>query len=153
MSETEFFVEPSDVESQVFDWGVLKWIQTPDVTGGDRFSAGVVKLEPGKGHDRHTHPDSDEILYVIRGEGKQEVKDEIRHISAGEMVFIPEGVEHGTINTGWEPLLLLAVYGPPGPEDVLRDLPGCEIVPPGELPTAENVQSNEDTDTEDMASE
>jgi oxalate decarboxylase/phosphoglucose isomerase-like protein (cupin superfamily) len=143
MSDDRFFIDPSDVESQVFDWGVLKWLSTPDVTGGERFSAGVVKLEPGKGHDRHTHPESDEILYVIRGEGEQEIADEIRHITAGEMVFVPEGVEHGTINTGWEPLLLLAVYAPPGPEDVLRDLPGCEIVPAGELPTEENIRSDQ----------
>jgi len=136
---SEYFIEPDDVESQVFDWGVLKWLSTPDVTGGDRFSAGVVKLEPGKGHERHTHPDSDEILYVLRGEGEQEVADETREITAGEMVFVPEGVEHGTVNTGWEPLLLLAVYAPPGPEDVLRELPECEIVPAGELPTGENI--------------
>ena len=136
---SEYFVEPDDVESQLFDWGVLKWMSTPDVTGGERFSAGVVKLEPGKGHERHTHPDSDEILFVIRGEGEQEVADETRDIEAGDMVFVPEGVEHGTVNTGWEPLLLLAVYAPPGPEEVLRDLPGCEVVPAGKLPTPENI--------------
>jgi quercetin dioxygenase-like cupin family protein len=113
---------------------VLKWLNAPDVTGSDRFSAGVVKLEPGKGHERHTHPDSDEILYVLRGEGRQEVADETREIGAGELVFIPEGVEHGTVNTGWDPLLLLAVYAPPGPEAQLRELPGCEVVPPGEIP-------------------
>ena len=132
---TEYFVGPDDVDSQVFDWGVLNWMNTPEVTGGERFSAGVVKLEPGKGHERHTHPDSDEILYVIRGEGEQEVADETREIETGDMVFVPEGVEHGTVNTGWEPLLLLAVYAPPGPEEVLGDLPDCEIVPAGELPT------------------
>ena len=132
---TEYFVGPDDVDSQVFDWGVLNWMSTPEVTGGERFSAGVVKLEPGKGHERHTHPDSDEILYVIRGEGEQEVADETREIETGDMVFVPEGVEHGTVNTGWEPLLLLAVYAPPGPEEVLGDLPDCEIVPAGELPT------------------
>ena len=60
---TEYVIEPDDVDSQVFDWGVLNWMSTPEVTGGERFSAGVVKLEPGKGHERHTHPDSDEILY------------------------------------------------------------------------------------------
>jgi len=146
MPETQYFIEPDDVESQVFDWGVLKWLSTPDVTGGDRFSAGVVKLEPGKGHERHTHPDSDEILYVLRGEGEQEVADKTREITAGELVFIPAGVEHGTVNTGWEPLLLLAVYAPPGPEDVLRDLPECEIVPAGELPTEEDPVAT-DTDS------
>lgn len=139
----ENFIEPDDVESQLFDWGVLKWMNTPEITGSDRFSAGVVKLEPGKGHERHTHPDSDEILYVIRGEGEQEVADTTRDIETGEMVFIPEGVEHGTLNTGWEPLILLAVYAPPGPEAVLQDLPDCETIPPGEIPTAENTTSDE----------
>ncbi|MFC7229705.1 cupin domain-containing protein [Salinirubellus salinus] len=137
--DSEYVVEPDDVESQLFDWGALKWMSTPSVTGGERFSAGVVKLEPGKGHERHTHPESDEILYVVRGEGEQEVADETHAIETGDMVFVPEGVEHGTVNTGWEPLVLLAVYAPPGPEDVLRDLPECEIVPAGKLPTQENV--------------
>ncbi|GAB3670017.1 cupin domain-containing protein [Halopiger thermotolerans] len=144
MTETHtHFVEPDDVESLAFDWGVLKWLHTPEVTGGDRFSAGVVRLEPGKGHERHTHPESDEILYVLRGEGKQEVGDETREIAAGELVFIPEGVEHGTVNTGWEPLLLLAVYAPPGPEAQLREQPGCEVVPAGEPPTMDRVESGE----------
>ena len=137
--DQRYVVAPDDVESQLFDWGVLKWLSTPAVTGSERFSAGVVRLEPGKGHERHSHPDSDEILFVISGEGEQEVGDETREISAGELVFVPEGVEHGTVNTGWETLVLLAVYAPPGPEAVLRELPGCTVVEPGVLPTPENA--------------
>lgn len=133
MTKNNYFITPDDVESQLFDWGVLKWMSTPDVTSGERFSAGVVRVKPGKGHERHTHPDSDEILYIIRGEGEQEVADKTRDIKAGDTVYIPEGTEHGTLNTGWEPLIFLAVYAPPGPEDVLRNLPECSIVPPGEF--------------------
>lgn len=144
MSESEYFIEPGDVESLSFDWGVLKWMSTPDVTGGERFSAGVVKLEPGKGHERHTHPNSDEILYVVRGEGEQEVADETQDIAAGDMVHIPEGVEHGTINTGWEPLTLLAVYAPPGPEEGLRNDPDCQIIPAGQAPRDENIENTEE---------
>jgi oxalate decarboxylase/phosphoglucose isomerase-like protein (cupin superfamily) len=129
------FVEPDDVATQQFDWGTLKWMTTPDETGSERFSAGVVLLEPGKGHELHTHPDSDEILYVVSGRGDQTVADETREVGPGEMIYVPAGVEHGTINTGWETLTILAVYAPPGPEDVLADLPGCTIVPAGEIPT------------------
>jgi oxalate decarboxylase/phosphoglucose isomerase-like protein (cupin superfamily) len=129
------FVEPDDVATQQFDWGTLKWMTTPDETGSDQFSAGVVLLEPGKGHELHTHPDSDEILYVVSGRGDQTVADETREVGPGEMIYVPAGVEHGTINTGWETLKILAVYAPPGPEDVLAELPGCTIVPPGEIPT------------------
>lgn len=135
MTDGDRFVSPDDVESLAFDWGVLKWLSTPDVTGVESFSAGAVQLEPGEGHERHSHPESDEILYVVRGEGEQTVGDETRDIEAGEMVAVPRGVEHGTVNTGWEPLVLLAVYAPPGPEEQLREMPECTVVPPGELPT------------------
>ncbi|AUV83739.1 cupin [Salinigranum rubrum] len=129
------YIEPDDVDTQQFDWGTLKWMATPEVSDSERFSAGVVLLEPGKGHELHTHPDSDEILYVVSGTGEQTVAGDTREVGAGEMVSIPAGVEHGTVNTGWETLKLLAVYAPPGPEDVLADLPGCTIVPAGEIPT------------------
>lgn len=131
------FVSSEDVSTQLFDWGTLKWMTTPDVNGSERLSAGVVNLEPGKGHELHTHPDSDEILYFISGEGEQTVADETREVGPGEIIYIPAGVEHGTVNTGWQALTLLAVYAPPGPEEVLADLPGCTVVPAGEFPESE----------------
>jgi mannose-6-phosphate isomerase-like protein (cupin superfamily) len=73
----------------------------------------------------------------VSGEGEQTIGGETDDISSGEMVYIPAGVEHGTANTGWDSLELLAVYTPPGPEDVLGDLPECTIVPAGEIPTQE----------------
>lgn len=133
----ETFISSEDVPTQLFDWGALKWMATPETCDSERLSAGVVNLEPGKGHERHAHPDSDEILFVISGEGEQTVGEEKRTIGPGEMVYVPEGVEHSTVNTGWETLQLLAVYVPPGPEEVLASLPECEIVPAGEIPTAD----------------
>lgn len=134
----ENFIEGDDVPTQVFDWGTLKWMAAPDVNGCERFSAGIVNLKPGKGHDLHTHPDSDEILYFVNGEGEQTVNGDTREIGPGEMVFIPKGIEHGTINTGWQPLQLLAVYSPPGPEAELAEMPECDIVPAGEAPTRDD---------------
>ncbi|QLH76291.1 cupin domain-containing protein [Halosimplex rubrum] len=134
----EHFVEGGDVSTQQFDWGTLKWMATPEVNGSERLSAGVVQLEPGEGHDLHEHPDSDEILYFLAGEGEQTVDGDTREVGAGEMVYIPEGVEHGTQNTGWETLKLLAVYAPPGPESELAEMPECEVLPPGETPTRED---------------
>ena len=57
------FVTPATVETQVFDWGTIKWLSEPRVTGTDRFTMGVVLLQPGKGHSRHNHPGTEEILY------------------------------------------------------------------------------------------
>ena len=128
------FISSEDVETIQLDWGTIKWMSTPEVTGAETFSAGVVVLEPGKGHERHTHPDSEEILYVLSGEGTQTVADGERRVSAGDMIHIPAGVEHSTINSSWEPLRFLAMYGPPGPEGEIRDTEGATVLPPGELP-------------------
>ena len=128
------FVEPDDVETITFDWGSIKWFSEPRVTKTDRFSMGVVVLEPGKGHTRHNHPGVEEILYYISGEGEQMVEEEGREIRRkvvpGMMCHIPADIYHETINTGWEPLRIIAIYCPPGPEALLRSLPGSRIVPP-----------------------
>lgn len=129
-----YFVKPEGVETQVFDWGNLKWLNSPRTTDAHRFSMGVVLLEPGKGHATHAHPGTEEILYVVSGTGKQTVQDEEADLEPGMLVFIPEGVEHSTVNTGWEMLKLVAVYAPPGPEEELREAPDCTVMPPGELP-------------------
>ncbi|NKB69404.1 MAG: cupin domain-containing protein [Candidatus Latescibacteria bacterium] len=128
------FVAPQDVETQVFDWGRLSWLSEPRVTAAERFSTGYVRLEPGKGHDRHNHPYSEEILYVISGRGNQTVELESRtlekEIGPGELVHIPTAAFHSTVNTGTEPMELIAIYAPFGPEAELRRMEGVEIEAP-----------------------
>jgi len=124
-----------DVESLVFDWGTLKFLSEPEVTGGERFSFGMVVLAPGKGHESHNHPGVEEIIFVMSGEGEQMVDHQPPvPIRSGASIFIPPDVDHSTINTGWEPLRLLVIYAPPGSERGLRDIPGCQVLPPGEVP-------------------
>jgi oxalate decarboxylase/phosphoglucose isomerase-like protein (cupin superfamily) len=128
------FVEESDVETQVFDWGRLSWLSEPRVTRAERFSAGVVTLEPGKGHERHSHPGVEEILYVLSGTGEQTMDadgaDLRREVSPGVLIHIPPDIYHSTVNTGREPMRLLAIYAPPGPEAELRAMEGIRIEPP-----------------------
>jgi oxalate decarboxylase/phosphoglucose isomerase-like protein (cupin superfamily) len=63
------------------------------------------------------------------------MRPERQPVRAGTLVHIPADVYHETINTGWEPLKLIAVYDPPGPEAFLRGLPDCRVVPPGRVPS------------------
>jgi oxalate decarboxylase/phosphoglucose isomerase-like protein (cupin superfamily) len=125
------FVSPEEVETQVFDWGVLRWLSEPRVTQAERFSAGVVELEPGKGHTTHNHPGVEEILYIIEGTGVQAVEDERRTVGPGMLIHIPPDVMHETINTGEGTMRILAIYAPPGPEAILRAMPECTVLPPG----------------------
>lgn len=128
------FVEEADVETQVFNWGRLYWLSEPRVTDADKFSAGVVVLNQGKGHDRHNHSGCEEVLYVISGKGHQVVDLESgqveRDVGPGVLIHIPPGVYHSTINTGSKPMRLLAIYAPPGPESEFREMEGVVIEPP-----------------------
>ena len=128
------FLQAEDVETQVFDWGRLNWLSEPKVTAAEHFSAGVVNLEPGKGHERHNHPYSEEVLYVISGKGVQTVELESgtleQEIGPGTLVHIPTAIYHSTINSGETPLQMIAIYAPFGPEADLRQLEGVKLEPP-----------------------
>ncbi len=128
-------IERSRVPTQTFDWGSIKWLVTPDNTDGAGLTFGEVVLQPGKGHDRHNHPESEEILYVLSGEGEQMLDDgEPFPVKAGDAIYVPTAVFHSTRNTGWETMRLLAVYNPGGAEKVLETLPDFREVPAGEPP-------------------
>ena len=128
-------IDPSSKPVQSFDWGVIKWLVTPDDTEGAGLTFGEVVLLPGKGHDRHNHPESEEILYVLSGEGEQMVADEAPFpVRAGSTIYVPTAVFHSTRNTGWQPLRMLALYNPAGAEKALSGLPDFREEPAGAIP-------------------
>ena len=134
-SGSGWVVYGDDVEAVAFDWGVAKFLSEPAVTGAERFSFGMVVLAPGKGHERHNHPGAEEIIYVLSGEGQQMIDDQPPiTVRAGASIFVPADVYHSTLNTSWEPMRLLVVYSPAGPERLLRDIPGSRVIPPGQVP-------------------
>jgi len=128
-------VDPRALPTQTFEWGTIKWLVSPGSTPGAAMSFGEVVLLPGLGHDRHNHPESEEILHVLSGEGEQTVADgEPFPVGPGDTIYVPTAVFHSTRNTGWAPLRLLAVYNPGGPERALEGLPDFREVAAGEAP-------------------
>ena len=119
-------IDPKQRPVQSLDWGALKWLVSPDNTPDAGLTFGEVVLLPGKGHERHNHPESEEILYVLSGEGDQMLDDGGENwfpVRPGDTIYVPQAMFHATINTGWHPMRLLAIYNPGGAERVLRDLP------------------------------
>ena len=126
-------VRPEDVETLVYDWGKINLLSEPKLTGAERMTCGLVQLAPGAGHDRHNHPGTEEIIFVISGEGEQTVDDHGPvHVSPGSSIFVPKDAFHSTLNTGSQTMQLLVIYSPTGAENELRAIPGVRTVPPGE---------------------
>jgi oxalate decarboxylase/phosphoglucose isomerase-like protein (cupin superfamily) len=128
-------IDPESLPTMSFDWGLIKPLVATDNTDGPAMSLMHVVLLPGEGHVRHNHPDSDEILYILAGRGEQMVDDsDTFGVGPGQAVFIPKGAFHSTLNTGYEPMVILAIYAPAGAEQVLKTLPDYQEIPAGEAP-------------------
>jgi oxalate decarboxylase/phosphoglucose isomerase-like protein (cupin superfamily) len=129
-------INPNEVPTHSFDWGIIKWFVTPDQTKGANLTFGEVILLPVQGHDRHNHSEAEEILYVLSGEGKQMINDEETFpIKSGDVIYIPKGIYHSTYNSSWEPLRLLAFYNPGGSEKILTQLPDFKKIEAGKVQT------------------
>ncbi len=128
-------VDRAALPTDTFAWGQMKWLVAPSSTPGASLTFGEVIVMPGMGHTRHNHPDAEEIIYVLSGEAEQTLNDgEPFTVRAGDTLFIPVGVYHSTINTGWEPFRAIVVYNPGGPEQAFRQLEDFQEVAPGVLP-------------------
>src|SRR3712207_5942320 len=128
-------IDPQDLPTMTFDWGVIKPLVSADSVEDPHASLMQVVLLPGQGHERHNHPDADEILYILAGAGDQMVDDgEPFPVRPGQAIWIPMGAFHSTVNTGWEPMVLLAIYAPAGAEQALKSLPDYREIEPGAPP-------------------
>jgi quercetin dioxygenase-like cupin family protein len=147
MNERKFVVAPDDVDTVMTDWTIAKVMCDPRVTGIHRMSAVALFMEPGQGHSRHNHPESEQIIFVISGQGEHTTEDQqgnrvTEKISAGSLICIPKGAYHATFNTGWEPMRPFAVFSPPGPEAFMLEIGDTggvgtkefRIVPAGKVP-------------------
>lgn len=84
-------------------------------TGGS-LTAFETIAPPGEGPPLHTHASEDESLYVIAGEMRFKLGDELHAAPAGSFVFIPRGTPHTWQNVGEEPARMLIHFAPSGME-------------------------------------
>lgn len=84
---------------------------------GDYTGLSLVTVEPGKGLAAHSHENSEEIMYIVKGSGKytwenMDGKWMEKDIKEGDFVIQTRGLKQETLNTGKEPLVLIASVVP-----------------------------------------
>jgi mannose-6-phosphate isomerase-like protein (cupin superfamily) len=94
--------------------GTLKSIFGPDNVGAKNFRFSISYFDPNEGLQVHIHPESEEVYYVISGEGivylgleKKEIP-----IQPGMSLYVDAGTPHGVTNTGKEKLLIAFFVAP-----------------------------------------
>jgi quercetin dioxygenase-like cupin family protein len=101
-----------DASPDPMAFGSIRWLARPSSTGARQLTVMDVELAPGKAHGFHFHPDQEETIYVVAGRLEQWIGEERHLFRAGDSVFIPAGLVHGSYNTGTEPVRMIVVFGP-----------------------------------------
>jgi mannose-6-phosphate isomerase-like protein (cupin superfamily) len=89
-------------------------------------------IAAGDGPPLHLHANEDEAWYVLEGELRFRLDEEIASAPAGSFVFVPRGTPHCFQNVGEQPARILVVFTPAGMErffDRFASLPAGPVDP------------------------
>lgn len=110
----ESFVNSIEKQQAVeLSWGNLHWLIGGENMPGAQQTFGIVTIHPGKRNPLHSHPNCEELLYVISGECDHKLGDEMIHLTPGSVIRIPQGVPHWAKCTSEEPVLAVISFSAP----------------------------------------
>jgi mannose-6-phosphate isomerase-like protein (cupin superfamily) len=75
-------------------------------------SLAVARLPAGASTTPHHHPLTEEIYYILEGEGQMTLGSEQRRVAPGDAIAIPPGQIHQIINIGGSVLRFLCCCAP-----------------------------------------
>ncbi|UCD30766.1 MAG: cupin domain-containing protein [Planctomycetota bacterium] len=100
----------TEVERVEHSWGWLKWLMNDKIDPKAEMTFGLVQINAGQENPLHTHPNCEEILYMLSGSCEHRIGDKTVMLEAGQMIRIPTGVPHRAKTAGSEPMRAVIVY-------------------------------------------
>jgi quercetin dioxygenase-like cupin family protein len=91
---------------------VSKKILYPEM-GAKQLTLNYGVHQPGMEFKQHIHAVSEDVIVCLKGSGVIRSGDTRIAFSAGDVVYVPAGVVHGTINTGDSELVMFSCQAPP----------------------------------------
>ena len=88
------------------------WVCRPEVCEAKDLQICRAVLPASEGHNFHTHPELEEVIYVLEGHVEQWVEKEKRLLGPGEVAHIPKGIVHATFNPTAHDAVILAILSP-----------------------------------------
>ena len=92
----------------------LRWVVAKDQLPADHCSMCVIRVAPGERvRPAHSHPNSEEVIYIVRGSGRVLVAGEVAAVRSGSTVVFPQGAVHMLHNTGPDEMQVACFFAPP----------------------------------------
>jgi quercetin dioxygenase-like cupin family protein len=91
----------------------LSWLVAPGALEATHWSACMIRIAPGdKVRPAHSHPNGEEVIYVIHGSGRVMVEGQVSAVKAGSTVLFPPGAVHMLHNTGSDEMKVICFFAP-----------------------------------------
>jgi mannose-6-phosphate isomerase-like protein (cupin superfamily) len=111
MPNVDVIVQHFDKEEQVnYPWGWIRWMMNSPIDHESAQTFGIVQINPGHHNFLHSHPNCEEILYVLSGSCEHIVGNKKVTLHAGDLIRVPVGVPHQAFVIGNEPLRAVISY-------------------------------------------
>lgn len=114
--DTPFIVQPGGGRTIEGPAGGPLTFKATGAETASRLTAFENVIAPADGPPLHTHAQEDEIFYVLDGDLRFRLGDDISPAPAGSFVFIPRGTPHCFQNMGSDPARVLVIFSPSGME-------------------------------------
>jgi mannose-6-phosphate isomerase-like protein (cupin superfamily) len=83
------------------------------IATGENTQVVLMSIKPGEDIGEEVHPDNDQLLVIIEGEGTVVLDGEEDLFEAGDAVLVPAGTRHNFITKGDSPMKIITTYSPP----------------------------------------
>jgi len=108
----------NEIESYITqDGSHIRELMHPTIHGNREQSLAEATVPAGGMTHLHRHRKSEELYHITQGYGIMVLGNEHIAVSAGDTVFIPQGIAHRIENTGDSVLILLCSCSPPYARD------------------------------------
>jgi mannose-6-phosphate isomerase-like protein (cupin superfamily) len=106
-------IHETDVEELQLPGRRFRWLVAQDRIPSQNCSTCVIRVAPGdKVRPAHSHPHSDEVIYILSGAGRVLVDGEVAPVRAGSAVLFPQGKPHMLQNTSAEEMKVVCFFAP-----------------------------------------
>ncbi len=106
-------VEELDIEALNLPGRMLRWVVTEETTGAKQCSMAIIEVQPGqKVRPAHSHPNGEEVIYLLSGNGRVWIDGDVGLVQAGSAVLFPQGKPHMLQNTGNELMKVVCFFAP-----------------------------------------
>lgn len=91
----------------------MRWLANEDSLPAKQLSVCVIRVMPGETvRPAHSHPNSEELIYIITGTGKVMIEGEVGDVQAGSAILFEQGKIHMLRNTGDTEMKVICFFAP-----------------------------------------